>query len=1059
MASGGHVVFAAAENLPVQSTDRVMTELMNESGRAIRRDRFVRWAASWLAFILCLVAPQLFAREQAEKFVAGLDQRGLYELALDYLQQMETSPLADAAFRARIPYHRGITLIAQARQTPDADQRAALFRQAAKELDRFVAANPESPAAADALLELANVLVDQAKQSLSAARQIPDEAAYADERDRLQKAARRQLTDAQPKFLQAEQFYAAALEKMPKTLDPKTQSELIAQRQEYRGRLAQVSVLAAQAEFEAASTYPAKSNEFAQLHAATAKKLSGLYEKYSRWLVGFYARLYEGRCYQAVGDYQRALGCYEELISQSSVHPAFRKLIAAAYGYQAECLIAQGKLDVAIANATLWLKDAKEGEADTPEWLLVRFELAEALRAKAESADTKPSEKRGLIVAARDAYRAVATVPNEFQGPARAAAAALGPSARAERDVPRDFAAAYQAGKEAMTSVNVAKMALPSAAKNNPAAIPELRQQMEQSENDARRDFRLALTLVDDDTNRDQLNEVRYFLCWLYWDNGDYFPAAVLGEFLARRYSDHPAAAAAAKLALASYEQLQQQAIHRTGKPADAEFEARKMADVAEFMTRRWPDTPAAETAYRVLISYAIRTGRVDEARRLLEQVSPAARPALEAQLGNAMWARYLTLAQQKSPSPSDAKSLDKLRHEAIAMMQAGYDAARKSGRPTEVSATAGLYLAQAQLSDGNDAEALRLLEDPKVGPLSLVEQKHPAAARPEFVVETYKAALRADVSVKPPRIEQAIQLMKGLEAAVADGGSTSPNQLMAIYVSLAKSISEQLEQVRESGADADVARLSSALTELLDQMSQGQRESGWATRYWIAQTYLSVGESLPRSAARPYFDKARGAFETLAAEAEQNPKALPSPTARLAVEKQLGDCYRALGEYQQALDAFSKVLAEQESQLSVQQAAARTYQQWGSTGGDARKLERAIYGGYKLRSTGKNRIWGWLKLALVAEQAARSDPKYEDVFFEARLEAARCRYLIGAKSEGAEQQQSFATAKQSIRSMLQLYPKLGGERWRDQFEELLKQIQQASGESPSGLKEFAAVK
>ena len=80
--------------------------------------------------------------------------------------QMETSPLADAEFRERIPYHRGITLIAEARQTPDVDERAALFDKASQELDEFVTANPESPASAEALLELANVLVDQAKQLL-----------------------------------------------------------------------------------------------------------------------------------------------------------------------------------------------------------------------------------------------------------------------------------------------------------------------------------------------------------------------------------------------------------------------------------------------------------------------------------------------------------------------------------------------------------------------------------------------------------------------------------------------------------------------------------------------------------------------------------------------------------------------------------------------------------------------------------------------------------------------------------------------------------------------------
>ena len=161
----------------------------------------------------------------------------------------------------------------------------------------------------------------------------------------------------------------------------------------------------------------------------------------------------------------------------------------------------------------------------------------------------------------------------------------------------------------------------------------------------------------------------------------------------------------------------------------------------------------------------------------------------------------------------------------------------------------------------------------------------------------------------------------------------------------------------------------------------------------------------------------------------------LPSPTANLAIAKQLGECYRELGEYQKALDAFSEVLAEQESQLTVQQAAARTYQRWGEAGGGVKKLERAIYGGYQVRATGKNRIWGWLKLALVAERASRSDPKYADVFFEARLEAARARYLIGTKTEGADREKNFATAKQSIRSMLQLYPELGGERWRGEFE------------------------
>ncbi len=85
------------------------------------------------------------AGEQSEKFVAALREQGLYDLALDYLTQMETSRLADDEFRERIPYHRGLTLIAEARATPDVDQRATMFDTASKQLERFVASHPESP--------------------------------------------------------------------------------------------------------------------------------------------------------------------------------------------------------------------------------------------------------------------------------------------------------------------------------------------------------------------------------------------------------------------------------------------------------------------------------------------------------------------------------------------------------------------------------------------------------------------------------------------------------------------------------------------------------------------------------------------------------------------------------------------------------------------------------------------------------------------------------------------------------------------------------------------------
>jgi hypothetical protein len=40
---------------------------------------------------------------------------------------------------------------------------------------------------------------------------------------------------------------------------------------------------------------------------------------------------------------------------------------------------------------------------------------------------------------------------------------------------------------------------------------------------------------------------------------------------------------------------------------------------------------------------------------------------------------------------------------------------------------------------------------------------------------------------------------------------------------------------------------------------------------------------------------------------------------------------------------------------------------------------------------------------------------------------------------------------------MLQLYPTLGGDHWRGEFDALAKQIQVAAGQKPMGLQEFKA--
>lgn len=1021
-----------------------------------------------LCAIGALIAPA-HAIEPSEEFLRGLQERGLHELALDYLDQMKTSGAVADGFRDKIPYHRGLVLVSQSRQVADSAARKKLLDRARIELEQFAESNPENVQGAEANLELGSLQMAQGQQLMSQVSQLSSNAAFDAQRRTQSREARQMFAEARTMFQQAEEVYSAELEKLPPT-SSQAEGESGNRRQEYRGRVAQLRYLAAQSQFEAARSHPAEADEYRELNEAAAAELSQVYEEYGRSassLVGLYARLAEGRCYQALGQLQSALGCFEDILSQSNVLPPFRKLIASAVHRKAEVLIGQTKYDGAIEVCNTCLTDAKSGEEKQPEWLGVKFRLAEALQKKGESLAEGSSQQRKLLAEARDIYRAVAAAPGEFQLAARTAAKGAATSKDGDdsklKEAPRNFKAAYEAGKEALASYNAAKLALPSAEKNNPEAIPELKTQMEQGKEEARRNFQAATVLVDDDTDPKLLNEVRYFLCWLYWEYQDYYRAAVLGDFLARRYPDHPAAASAAKLAMASYERLYTLASGADGK-GNTDFEAAQMAGIAEFITRRWPDSEDASAAQSVLASFAIRNNRIEDAEKLLDTASEDARPKLELQLGNAMWGRYLELSQPNARPTVDAESLAKLKQSAVKYLQSGFEAARKNNDISESTAAGGLYLAQALLGDEKYDEAIELLEDKDIGPLTLVANEASAASRPQFAVEAYKAALRAYVLLTPPQEKKALATMKSLEKAIVAAGG-SEEQVTQIYIGLGMALEKQAAQLREAGRQDDAARITAAFAQFLDRIASRQEGANWPTRAWLAQTYYNMGA--PQSSgsspappkatsnrARDYLTKSQTAYTELLADAAKDPKLAPSETSVLAARLQLGECQRALGKYQDALDTFSSVLKERESSLAVQRSAAQTYQDRGQVE-NAKWFENAIHGGYRLKSTGQNRIWGWLKISQVAAQAARSDAKYRDTFFEARMNVARCRYLAAMKRQGDERKADLARAKQSIQSLAQVYPNLGGDRWRNDFDTLLKEIQVASGQKPTGLGEF----
>jgi hypothetical protein len=137
-----------------------------------------------------------------------------------------------------------------------------------------------------------------------------------------------------------------------------------------------------------------------------------------------------------------------------------------------------------------------------------------------------------------------------------------------------------------------------------------------------------------------------------------------------------------------------------------------------------------------------------------------------------------------------------------------------------------------------------------------------------------------------------------------------------------------------------------------------------------------------------------------------------------------------------------------------VQIEAARTYQDWGSFQDSHENYLRAILGARPDKTkNNKNTIWGWGEIARMTAPSSAGGDKYKDQFHEARYNLALCRYNYAVKQkDAAKKKENFQRAKTDIAIIAGFYPDLGGEKWKAQYDTLLKKVQGALGERPLGL-------
>ena len=595
---------------------------------------------------------------------------------------------------------------------------------------------------------------------------------------------------------------------------------------------------------------------------------------------------------------------------------------------------------------------------------------------------------------------------------------------------------------------------------SNKELTAELKAQFEERIDSARREsityFHQALGFAArQPTTKELTNEVniiRYYLAYLYWAADDLYEAAVMGEFLARKYPTSAGGRPGAKIAMAAYVKL------RNEIPGDGDrsFETRRMAEIAQYITRQWAGGPEAEEAMVMLIRTAIADRDTAQAKKYLEAIPAASERRAEAEVlvGQSLWSAYVRAAflpEEERPTKEQLEAMVKeaqqFLEDGVAKMQA---AAEKSG-VTYTLLSATLALAQIYVDANEPNKALEKFENPKNGPLALVMAGDPVANQKNLPVETYKVALRAYVAEQ--QLEKAQKAMASLEQLMGGGGDAEASRkLTQIYISLGLELERQVAMLRKSKNQEALKKVLNGFQLFLTQISQRKEGNSFNSLYWVAETFYSMGSGLDAGTrtlspdAKSYYQKACNTYERILAEVESGTLQLPEGVKNLDnIKIRLARSLRRLHEYDKALNILVDILKTRNMMVDAQKEAAYTYQAWAAEDGKEKYYKSAMVGGTKARRPSDKQlvylVWGWSKLGKMVSRS----PAYRPIYHEAQYNLALCMFEYGKRLKtGTERKAMFEKAERYVDSIRKLYPTMGGEEQFKEYDELYKKIQKS---------------
>ena len=1004
------------------------------------------------------------AAEPVQAFVDGLRDRGYYDTALAYLDQLEQQGKLPVELKELLPYERAQTLLASARDLNNVDAQRQQLDAAEAAFQQFAKATPNHPLAAQANTWRGRILFEKARVEIFEA----EDPSQQSRRPEFQKKARDLLTEARKVLDAAAAQNKKAFDQFPAFIP---EGEWKQQEARTKAENAYIEVLfdAIKCSYWEARTYDRGSQSAMGALQKASIEFTEMHDRYRNNTGGKFARLWQGKCFEEMDQITQALGVYDDLLALTPDTPVKAALYDLSLRFKLICLNHEQKKDypLAVTLAEEWMIAAK-GRARSEVGNGIQWEWCRALEKIGTDTERPEGERTPALSQALSRARTLSRTAGEFKAPSNAMIQRLLLALNRSLDEPTDFDSAYGMAGKLSDDIRLLNQQITSARSAGNLAEAKTKQAtLKAQAAEMTRLSALALRMVRPTTDARLAERASVLLAYGYLLDERTLEAAAAGEHLMRTLAvrSPETAKTAGFIAMAAFDQAYQK-----GEKGKRDFETRKLIEFATRLEQKFPLSDQANDARLAVAKVMWDERKLDEAAEWWNKVPSGATKYAESQLktGQAYWVQYTTQINLPDDKRPAKEKFAEWRDASIRHLEIGIGDRMRSTPATapspddlilgKVTLAQIRNLSGAYRTEGKTAGAIELLtaEPHSVVSAITVPEGTPrpkAAGNPRsrpMASFAYQQLLKAQIGIKD--LDAARDARLKLEEVA---GADDAEALTQVFVEFGQELEKELNQLKISGETIRADQVREGFETFLNELFTREEGQNFTSLFWIAETFTSLAESSTedRGRAKEFFAKAADAYLKIVAKA-QSDTAFAQPDQLLYSKLRLVNCRQGQGDFAAAEQILQELMKGNKKAIdspSMQFAAASLYQAW------AQSPEPDAWKKYEIAIRGTNSpvyLWGWATTAKRLQRVldTKTDARIEAMYYDARFHHGTCQLALARQqSTPADRTKMLTQAKSDVQTFARIQVRFSPDQY-ERFNTLFRDIMQEKGELPIDL-------